>query len=395
MRGIVSSRLGLAVISALAGMACVKSASAAVEYSVTDIGELLGPDRPDNYPAAISINGQVAVNTNGMTLNDETGDGRALLLSNGSLTPLPLPSAPYNFEAYAAGINSLGQVAGTAGTVDYVGPPGTFAPNTHAFVYSNGSITDLGTLGGPYSTASAINDSGQVVGQSSTAGNSADHAFLWSGGTMTDLGTLGGSTSYAFGINNSGQIVGFADTSDGVGHAFLYANGVMTNLLPSADLDSVALAINNEGLVVGRIQTLNTLNEQAFLYSDGVVTDIGTLAGSFTIPNAVNDLGQVVGYAYVAGNENGFIYSNGVMQNLNDLIDPALGWTINDATGINDAGQIVAYAQNINDPNLLDTVILTPLPEPEDLPIILLVIGAAFVRPLRAQQNSPKRALRR
>src|SRR2546422_478053 len=76
----------------------------------------------------------------------------------------------------------------------------------HAFLYSGGSMRDLGTLGGPYILAFGVNDGAQVVGTAVTGGG-AYHGFLYSGATMADLHTLGGTRSDAFGINNSGQIV--------------------------------------------------------------------------------------------------------------------------------------------------------------------------------------------
>jgi len=72
-------------------------------------------------------------------------------------------------------------------------------------------VQELGTLGGD-SYASAINDSGQVVGYSHPA-NGAPHAFLYKDDKMTDLGTLGGTSSYAYDINNSGQVVGWSHNS--------------------------------------------------------------------------------------------------------------------------------------------------------------------------------------
>src|SRR5689334_7332966 len=94
-------------------------------------------------------------------------------------------------------------------------------------------VTDLGTLGGSGSTATAINASGQVVGYSDGPAGSAGHAFLYSSGQMKDLGTLGGE-SYAYGINSTGQVTGeYASGWDpfyGTLHtAFRYSNGTMTN----------------------------------------------------------------------------------------------------------------------------------------------------------------------
>ena len=82
-------------------------------------------------------------------------------------------------------------------------------------------MRDLGTLGGEWSMAFAVNDRGQVVGKSMTKSGDI-HAFLWQSGKMTDLGTLGGEESEAVAVNDRGQIVGSADTKSSAYHAVLW-----------------------------------------------------------------------------------------------------------------------------------------------------------------------------
>ena len=120
-----------------------------------------------------------------------------------------------------------------------------------AIYYKVGTLTDLGTLGGSFSSAQGINDRRQVVGTSSTVGG-ASHAFIWSNGVMTDLGTLGGPTSTALAINDGGEVVGLSSTTAGLNHAFLWQKSIMTDLgvLPG-DTASFAAAINNKGQAVG------------------------------------------------------------------------------------------------------------------------------------------------
>jgi probable HAF family extracellular repeat protein len=89
------------------------------------------------------------------------------------------------------------------------------------------NVTDLGTLGGVRTTSEGfpgINSFGQVTGYSYVSGNGAQHAFLYSNGVMRDLGTLGGANSYGEGINNSGQVTGYSALANGTTLAFLYRN---------------------------------------------------------------------------------------------------------------------------------------------------------------------------
>src|SRR4029077_20392879 len=88
------------------------------------------------------------------------------------------------------------------------------------------SIIDLGTLGGVLTFATAISARGQVIG-ASTITTGAQHAFLWQDGVMTDLGTLGGANVASFpgAINALGQVVGFSGPVGQNGHAFLWQKG--------------------------------------------------------------------------------------------------------------------------------------------------------------------------
>eukprot|EP01034_Spumella_vulgaris_P024239 gene24239-30557_t len=209
-----------------------------------------------------------------------------------------LPPMHLQGSVSVAALNGRGHAVGSADAVFYPGAAaysdGSF--DSHAYVYRDGVMNDLGTLGGHrYSSAAAINANGVVAGHSrERAGDGARRAFVHDGTAMVDLGTLGGAESWATGINDSGAVVGTSYLADGGVHAFLYANGAMTDLNPGG-ADSEALGINSAGQVVGRGKG------GGFLYANGVMTDLDTLIapGEWHIASAVgiNDLGQIVGQA--------------------------------------------------------------------------------------------------
>jgi probable HAF family extracellular repeat protein len=151
-------------------------------------------------------------------------------------------------------------------------------------------------LGGANSGAQGINDEGQVVGGSLVASDAGAHAFLWSGGTMTDLGTLNGTYwSWAQAINDAGQIVGWSNLTNstelGPQYATEWSGG---NIIDLGMGD--AYAINDLGQVVG------TNNNRATLWFDGsaidLTTDIAFGGAGWTLESAtgINDRGQIVGY---------------------------------------------------------------------------------------------------
>jgi len=109
-------------------------------------------------------------------------------------------------------------------------------------------VTDLGTLAGaPDSTAMGVNDRGDVVGQSGS------HAVLWRNGSIVDLGTLGGSYSAAVDINERGAVVDYSQMAEGAGdHAFIWRTGRLIDLSPLPGFsNSYATSVNDRGDVVG------------------------------------------------------------------------------------------------------------------------------------------------
>ena len=142
----------------------------------------------------------------------------------------------------ATALSGLVSPAGAAGRADAIG------------------LGNLGTNanGSGFSSASALNGAGQVAGQSSYyvgGTNQGSRAFLWSNGTMTNLGSLGGSSSVAIALNDSGQVVGNSSVAgNATQHAFLYNAGTMFDLhafLPTGWTFSNANAINAWAQVAG------------------------------------------------------------------------------------------------------------------------------------------------
>jgi probable HAF family extracellular repeat protein len=198
-------------------------------------------------------------------------------------------------------------------------------------------LTDLGALLGTNSYAQGINNRGQVVGYWESSDGA--HAFLYEKGKVTDLGLLGGSgvNNYALSINNLGQVVGFSESTNGA-VAFVYQNGNVANLGTFGSSGSYAFGINDGGQIVGHVAT--DRGARAFLYNNGVVTGLGTLGGTNSFAYGVNNALQVAGSSLKNDNvtTHAFIWQNGVIRDLNQLLPYNSGWELKEAHGINDFG---------------------------------------------------------
>ncbi len=342
------------------------STAGAQTYSVTNLNLLAG----EQYSRAYSINGSGQVAGN-MYVETDLND-HAFMYSGGTVSNL----GSLGGSSTGWGINSSGQIAGFTwfNSLD--------SSDVHAFLYSGGVMNDLNTLGGSNSYGFAINDSGQVVGDSDTAGGD-DHAFIYSGGVMNDLNTLGGSDSFAYGINNSGQITGDSLTAGGDDHAYIYSAGTMTDLGTLAGLPiSYGSGINDSGVIVGSATTSDGTGAHAWIYNGGPLVDLGaSLPGlPLTYGDGINNSGVVVGAATSADASvsHAMVDISGTMYDLNDLISPASGWVLAEAWSINDSGQIVGYGYYNGDTYHAMAFLLTPVPEPSTL-VLAALGGIALV----------------
>jgi probable HAF family extracellular repeat protein len=271
----------------------------------------------------------------------------------------------------AYGVNNAGQVVG----VSYVRSGNNAVP--HAFMWSQGTMRDLGLLPGTTNCwTTAINDSGTAVGVCANA--STSEAFVWTADSgITALPVA--RASMANGINSQGDIVG-----ESAGGAFVYSNGVVENLGPGVaagindqgqivgwssggfrpvlwdgdgqhdlgtldgtDTVGVARGISNDGFPVGR-STTDEPGVHAVLWNREGIENFSTLGGNFAEGVAISK-NLIVGMSTTEfGDTHAFLYDHdgpGYPVDLNDLIPAGSGWVLQGAGGVNLDGQIVGWGQ--------------------------------------------------
>ena len=315
-------KFSLATTVAILVLQFLFCAGAFAKPVITDLGTLGGSN--PSFVQAINEKGQVI----GCSYLADNKTQHGFIWENGKMTDLgTLGGSIFDVTA----INENGQVIGRSFLAD---------SSCHGFIWENGKMTDLGTLGGNSSDALAINENGQVIGQSYVAGNKEGHAFIWENGKMTDLGTFGGN-SWALAINENGQVIGgsyFADYTKQ--HGFIWQNGKMTDLGTLGGSNSNVTAINDKGQVIGHSSLAGDKASNGFIWQNGIMTGLGTLGGNSSDALAINEKGQVIGYSYLAdGSQHGFIWENGHMIDLGTL-----GGSYSEALAINEKGEVIGQS---------------------------------------------------
>jgi probable HAF family extracellular repeat protein len=238
----------------------------AYKYS-NGIAKGLGYLASVNYSTAHGINRQGQIVGGSSTNSAGTVIHAVLWNTNGAKVDLGVLSGTYSS---ANAINNSGVIVGDSSV------EGT--TNTQAFIYTN-SIAPLGTLGGDYSSPKGINDAGVVVGESTevAGGVTSLQAFIYRNGSMTSLRTLaaalGADSSSASAINNLGQVVGYLGFGPSI-EAFLFDGTNMVNLnqyIPAGSaFTSLGSAdgINDKGQIIGS-GTLTNGDYHGYLLTPG------------------------------------------------------------------------------------------------------------------------------
>ena len=336
------------------------------QYTVTDLGTLPG----GNFSQPFFIN-RYGLVSGSSTLED--GSQHATLWLDGLMGDIGAPGLG-GPNSIAFGDNERFQSAGEAET-------STPDPNgedfcgfgTHLtclpFLWQDGKMVQLSTLGGNNGSANAISNRGKVAGfaENSTpdSGCPALQLFqfkpvVWEKGAIHRLPTVGGDPDgVAYSINDSGEVAGASGTCTTFNpnflnsllavHALLWENGKAIDLgnlggQTGQAGGNIAYGINNQGQVVGNSDLPGDTTFHAFLWTKRTgMQDLGTLSGDVaSVSISINDAGSVVGASLDANfNPRAFLWENGVMTDLNTLIAGNSPLYLLTGCSINSRGEIV------------------------------------------------------
>jgi probable HAF family extracellular repeat protein len=373
-------------------LGCFSDAVAQTSYKITDLGI---SNSKDNFSMAMGLNNQGwtenmdgTVNPPENSLFTSVSRGRAVISIYGFNIDLGTLGKPDgNSWINWGGINDRGEAVGMSETAD-PDPNGEdiCGFGTHLscvpFLWRDGHMSALPTLGGNNGQASAINNRGEVVGfaedgaldstcPAGTTNNRIALPALWERGNAEALPLVGNDPDgFAFGINDRGQAVGYSGNCSAATHAVMWKDNTAFVLQDLGGTGSnFAYAISSRGQIVGQVGSADGTTFYAAAWqngADGAVTNLGALPGDFAaFATGINNRGQVVGNNFDSkfNWSHGFIWQDGVMTDLNTLIPADSNLFIISASNINERGQISGMATVQTGPHEGDihAYLLTPV----------------------------------
>jgi len=383
-------------------LGCFSDAVAQVRYHVEDLGTL----EDGFFGCTMGVNNHGWTETQyGLLEAGKLLKGRVAINFDGFTFPLPTLGGPNNWDnPFGGEINDRGEAVGYSET-DVLDPNGedVCGFGTHltcsAFLWRNGHMSALPTLGGNNGQATAINNRGQITGFAETAVSDSScsasapskiHSpVIWEDGKARPLGTVGKDPDgVANAINDQGQAVGSSGNCAGGLHAVLWdKNGTARDLGPAG---AAAFGINNQGQIVGLVPSVDGSTFSAALWQNGAIKNLGTLGDHAAIASGINNKGQVVGSTLDSNfnfDAHAFIWQDDVMTDLSTLFPAESNLFPTMANQINERGQIVGMATVLSGPHEGEThaFLATPVDERIDKSI-------ADVAPTHPKSNLPANA---
>ena len=342
-------------------------------YAVTDLGAVGGTPGQPFFIAPDGLIGGAAAAPNGAM--------NAMLWYKKLKMDIAKPGLG-GANSVAFGVNGTGRVAGEAETStldpkgeDFCGFKAMGLPSAGnsclPFLWQNGAMTALPTLGGNNGAVNQINKYGEMAGLAENdtpdPGCTAPQVLqfkpvMWAGGKIHELVTLDGDRDgAAFAINDRGQVAGASGQCSAFNpnllenllplHALLWQGDTVTDLGnlggTGQGFGNLALNLNNQGQVIGQSDLAGDANFHAFLWTKETgIQDLGTLPGDVnSVAVGINDSGEIVGQSLDANfNPHPYLWRNGVTTALNSLIPANSPLSLLVACSINSSGEIVGLA---------------------------------------------------